>query len=170
MKTKDYTVLLVPTAAWSTLQETLEMDTQSSSFDSALRKEIRNALDQVKPITAPLATLLDVAEEVPRCARVGSAHVIGEKRMGRLEKALRFFRSPFEMLGGRRQYKKNMVRTTQSASESILREFVADVQAVGVTAVREQFDWPDLVATYEKALKFQRGGTTETTMKGIHER
>ena len=40
----------------------------------------------------------------------------------------------------------------QPTAESVLREFVADVQAVGVVAVREQMNWPDLAATYEKAL------------------
>ena len=39
-----------------------------------------------------------------------------------------------------------------TTAETVLREFVADVQAVGATAVREQMDWPDLATTYEKAL------------------
>ena len=111
MKSKDYTVLLVPTAAWSTLQETLQMDTRSGAFDPNLRKEISKALNQVQPITGQLSALLDVAEEVPRCATVGSAHVVGEERMTRLEKALRFFRSTFRMNGGKRCYQKNLVRT-----------------------------------------------------------
>lgn len=41
--------------------------------------------------------------------------------------------------------------TSQPTSDSILREFVADVQVVGIEAVRN--DWPDLAATFQKALE-----------------
>lgn len=40
--------LAIPKEAWATLQETLEMDCNSSAFDKDLRKDIRKALDAVK--------------------------------------------------------------------------------------------------------------------------
>lgn len=113
MKTKNCTVLLIPNEAWETLHETLQMDTQSSAFDPDLRREIKQALDQVRPITAEVSTLLDVVEEVPRCAHLttgaGVAHVVGDERMGKLKQALGFFRSTFQLNGGRRCYKKRLV-------------------------------------------------------------
>jgi len=47
----------------------------------------------------------------------------------------------------------NRRRPAANSPESVLKEFIADIQAVGVSAVREQMDWPDLAITYEKALK-----------------
>ncbi len=44
----SFVYLRVPEAAWATLEETLEMDSHSSAFDSKLRDEISAALDQVK--------------------------------------------------------------------------------------------------------------------------
>ena len=106
-------VLLVPTDAWDTLNETLEVDSESSAFDPVLRHAIKAALTQVQPITAQVSALLDVAEEVPRCARLttgaGMAHIIGDERIEKLRRSLRFFRSHFEILGGRRQYRKQLV-------------------------------------------------------------
>ena len=37
--------------AWEKLRETLELDAKSSAFDPELRKEIREALDQVEYVT-----------------------------------------------------------------------------------------------------------------------
>ena len=112
MKAKSYTVLLISSEAWATLHEVLV--THSSALAPDLREIISKALDEVQPITAQVGILLDVTEEVPRCAHlnnpaVGAVHVIGEDRMTRLQRALRFFRSPYQMLGGKRQYKKRLV-------------------------------------------------------------
>ena len=107
------TVLLLPTAAWATLAETLDLDSRSSAFDPALRQKIQTALDQVQPVTAQVGALLDVAEEVPRCGHLttgaGQAYVIGEDRLNRLNRTLSFFRSPFKLCGGRRHYRKRLV-------------------------------------------------------------
>jgi len=106
-------VLLVPPKAWETIRETLELDARSGSFDPALRQEIKQALGAVRPVTAEISVLLDVAEELPRCAHVttgaGKAHVVGDDRMSQLKQVLRYFRSPFKLLGGRRQYRKHLV-------------------------------------------------------------
>jgi len=106
-------VLVIPSDAWNTLNETLEVDSESSAFDPVLRHAIKAALTQVQPITAQVSALLDVAEEVPRCAFIRGGdlryHVIGDERIERLKQALRFFRSHFEILGGRRQYRKQLV-------------------------------------------------------------
>ena len=60
-----------------------------------------------------MTALLDIAEEVPRCAHLttgaGTAHIIGDERIGKLKLALRFFRSHFEINGGRRQYRRQLV-------------------------------------------------------------
>ena len=107
------TVLLIPSDAWETLHETLTLDAQSAACDPALRQTIKQALEQVRPITDQVSGLLDVAEEVPRCAHLltgaGDAHVIGAERMGKLNRALRFFRSTFVINGGQRQYRKQLV-------------------------------------------------------------
>ena len=111
--TPKCTVLLVPDSAWATLNDTLQVDSESSAIDPLLRQEIKAALAQVKPITGPIISLLDVAEEVPRCAHLltgaGTAHIIGDERIGKLKLALRYFRSSFEIDGGRRQYRKQLV-------------------------------------------------------------
>ena len=107
------TVLLVPDDAWDVLRETLEVDSESSAFDPDLRHAIKAALDQVQTITGPVTALLDVVEEVPRCARLttddGMAHIIGDERIEKLRRSLRFFRSSFEINGGRRCYRKQLV-------------------------------------------------------------
>ena len=45
---KLYVVLRMPKDSWDTLSETLEMDSESGSFDRDLRKDIRKALDSVE--------------------------------------------------------------------------------------------------------------------------
>ena len=45
---KLYVVLRMPQDSWDTLSETLEMDSESGSFDRDLRKDIRKALDSVE--------------------------------------------------------------------------------------------------------------------------
>jgi hypothetical protein len=111
--TKKQTVLLVPADAWDTLHQSLVLDTESCAIDPDLRREIAKALDQVRHITSEVTALLDVAEEVPRCARLttdaGMAHIIGDERIERLKQALRFFRSHFEINGGRRHYRKQLL-------------------------------------------------------------
>ena len=106
-------VLLVPEDAWDTLHQSLVLDTQSAGVDRPLREELKAALAQVQTITEPVAALLDEAEMVPRTAHLltgaGTAHVIGEERIGKLNRALCFFRSPFKLHGGRRLYKRQLV-------------------------------------------------------------
>ena len=49
-------------------------------------------------------------------------------------------------------YSKGAVQ--QPAAESVLREFVSDVDAVGgADGLRAMMDWPDLAVTFEKAVK-----------------
>ena len=107
------TVLLIPDDAWSTLHQSLVLDTQSAGVDRPLREQLKAALAQVRPITEPVAALLDIAEEVPRCAFIRNGdmkyHVIGDERLNKLDAALRFFRSPFKLHGGRRLYRKQLL-------------------------------------------------------------
>ena len=107
------TVLLIPDDAWDTLYQSLALDTESAGVDSQLREELKKALAQVRTITGPVATLLNVAEEVPRCAFIRNGdmkyHVIGDERMSKLDAALRFFRSPFKLHGGHRLYRKKLL-------------------------------------------------------------
>ena len=109
----DNIILMIPLDKWETLQETLEMDAKSSSFDRQLRQEIRTALDSITPITGATAALLDEAEMIPRAAKLTVARMttraVGEDRVKALAKAVKFFRSQFEMLGGRRIYGKKLV-------------------------------------------------------------
>ena len=53
-------VLLIPADAWKTLRETLEKDTRSSAFDPTLRQEIKQALEQVQPITGQVGALVEL--------------------------------------------------------------------------------------------------------------
>ena len=41
----------LPLEAWRKIRETLELDAKSSAFDPELRKQIREALDQVEYVT-----------------------------------------------------------------------------------------------------------------------
>ena len=110
-----HTVLLIPEDAWATLYESIVLDTQSAGVDRPLREELKKALAEVRTITTEVTALLTVAEEVPRCAFIRSGdgelkyHVVGDERMGKLDAALRFFRSPFKMLGGHRCYRKQLL-------------------------------------------------------------
>lgn len=61
MGKKRTITIKVPEAAWNVLHETLEMDSQSSSFDPGLRKEIEKALDAVKALD-----LKEVGKRWPR--------------------------------------------------------------------------------------------------------
>ncbi len=47
-----YVSIRLPQDAWEKLTETLALDAKSSAFDPELRKEIREALDQVEHVTA----------------------------------------------------------------------------------------------------------------------
>ena len=47
----EYITIHLPQEAWEKLRETLELDAKSSAFDPELRKEIREALDQVEYVT-----------------------------------------------------------------------------------------------------------------------
>ncbi len=44
-------IIRLPREAWRKIKETLELDSKSSAFDPELRKEIREALDQVEHVT-----------------------------------------------------------------------------------------------------------------------
>ena len=46
--TEPYATIRCPQAAWAKLRETLELDADSSAFDPVLRREIRQALEQVE--------------------------------------------------------------------------------------------------------------------------
>ena len=43
----DHVVVSMPMDSWETITETLHMDSKSSAFDPALRKEISAAVDSV---------------------------------------------------------------------------------------------------------------------------
>jgi len=106
-------VLVIPIDAWNTLYQSLVLDTESAGVDRQLREQLKAALAQVQTVTEPVTALLDVSEEVPRCAFIRNGdlryHVLGDERIKRLKLALRFFRSSFEINGGKRQYRKQLV-------------------------------------------------------------
>jgi len=56
-------IIRLPREAWQKIKETLELDAKSSAFDPELRKEIREALDQVEHVTA-LPSLVQAAQDV----------------------------------------------------------------------------------------------------------
>ena len=107
------TILLIPADAWDTLHQSLVLDTESAGVDRPLREQLKAALAQVQNLTEPVTALLNVSEEIPRCAFIRNDdikhHVIGDERMERLKLALRFFRSSFEINGGHRCYRKQLV-------------------------------------------------------------
>jgi len=47
MPSESYVYVRVPSGAWGTLIETLELDSDSSVFDQTLRDEISDALEQI---------------------------------------------------------------------------------------------------------------------------
>ena len=51
---KEYEYIKVEKGAWNLLEETLYMDSQSSSFDYELREELTNALEEIQTIKKPL--------------------------------------------------------------------------------------------------------------------
>lgn len=53
--------------------------------------------------------------------------------------------------GEARAYEFSGLRQQRDALLTVCKEFVEDVNAVGPTAVDEHMQWPDLVATYERA-------------------
>ena len=59
----EHVTLRLPQEAWEKLRETLELDSKSSAFDPELRKEIREALDQVEHVTAS-PSLVQAAQDV----------------------------------------------------------------------------------------------------------
>ncbi len=56
-------IIRLPQEAWQKIRETLELDARSSAFDPELRKEIREALDQVEHVTAS-PPLVQAAQDV----------------------------------------------------------------------------------------------------------
>jgi hypothetical protein len=95
MNEPSHIILLMPADEWTTLKRQLPAAAQGKIVD----------------VTADVARLLDVAEEVPRCASVVmpsdmKAYFVGDTRMKSLARAIRRFRSPFELLGGRRVYRR----------------------------------------------------------------
>ena len=107
-------LLMIPEDQWDVLQQSLILDSQSAGIDRQLRESIKKALDYIRPIGSPVAALLDEAEMISRAATIHPggdivAHVHGDERINALKKAIKFFRSPFEMLGGKRVYKKKLV-------------------------------------------------------------
>ena len=56
-------IIRLPREAWQKLRETLELDARSSAFDPELRKEIREALDQVEHVTDS-PSLVQAAQDV----------------------------------------------------------------------------------------------------------
>ena len=59
----EYVMVRLPQEAWDKLRETLELDAKSSAFDPELRKEIREALDQVEHVADP-PSLVRAAQDV----------------------------------------------------------------------------------------------------------
>lgn len=60
---REYVTVRLPQDAWDKLKETLELDSESSAFDPELRKEIREALDQVEHV-ADSPSLVQAAKDV----------------------------------------------------------------------------------------------------------
>jgi hypothetical protein len=62
----SHLTLRAPRAAWARLRETLEADARSSAFDPELRREIREALDQVEEVERVAAppSLVQAARDV----------------------------------------------------------------------------------------------------------
>ena len=58
-KETKYTYLKVPSSEWNLLEETLYMDSESSSFDYELREELTEALETVQTIKEPLTLTTD---------------------------------------------------------------------------------------------------------------
>ena len=108
-------LLMIPEDQWDVLQQSLILDSQSAGIDRQLRESIKKALDSITPVTGPVAELLDEAEMLPRAGWTTSAttsvrsYFVGQERMNALEKVIQFFRSPFEMLGGKRVYSRKLV-------------------------------------------------------------
>lgn len=47
----DFVYLKIPSSAWDLLLETLQLDSESSAFDLALRKDLSKALDEIEHLT-----------------------------------------------------------------------------------------------------------------------
>jgi|SRR5579862_109073 len=100
-KTEAQNVMVVmPSTAWASLK----------------RRTPSAARGNVVDVTADIVELLDVVEEVSRCASINAlpglevtCTVIGRERSRRLVRAIRRFRGPFELLGGRRVYQRKIV-------------------------------------------------------------
>ncbi len=56
-------IIRLPQEAWQKIRETLELDAKSSAFDPELRKEIREALDEVEHVTDS-PSLVQAAQDV----------------------------------------------------------------------------------------------------------
>ena len=111
---KQNLILLVPEEQWDILHQSLILDSESAHIARPLRQQIKKALDSITPVTGPVAELLDEAEMLPRAGWTTGAtglraFFIGSERMDSLAKAIKFFRSPFEMLGGKRIYRRKVV-------------------------------------------------------------
>lgn len=52
--TKEYEYIKIEKGAWNLLNETLWMDTESSTFDCDLREELKEALEEIQYIKKPL--------------------------------------------------------------------------------------------------------------------
>ena len=106
-------VLMLSKDDWEVLSETLRMDSQSSTFDLPLRRQIAKAYAGVTDVTADVAALLDEVEMVPRASTMQAgactARFVGEDRIAAITKLLRCFRSDFTINGGRRNYSRKVV-------------------------------------------------------------
>lgn len=49
----DHTIICIPTKHWEVLEETLGMDSQSSMYDTDLKKDINDALDELDQSMLP---------------------------------------------------------------------------------------------------------------------
>ncbi len=60
---KQYVCIRLPEESWNTLWESLEIDARSTAVAPELRRELREALDQVEHVTAS-SSLVQAAQDV----------------------------------------------------------------------------------------------------------
>ncbi len=66
MSKKKMVTLRLPQKSWELLAETLTLDAKSKAFDKALRRRIREALDQVQDVCEPYVLVLVYAGTVSK--------------------------------------------------------------------------------------------------------
>jgi hypothetical protein len=92
-----FVIVRLPQEAWEKLRETLELDSKSSAFDPELRKEIREALDQVEHVADPPSLVRAAQDVLEWAAQMGGWEAPCWERLRR---------AVAERLGARREGKR----------------------------------------------------------------